>query len=203
MSGEIVNKIAKRGLITLEMKSFKGDQKRALIDISQWLFQGLVLKEKLFRTNLKEHNWEEYKDKYVAIYCSTDTIIPVWAYMLVGKYLQPYAKKCILGDKFSLEKEIFDINIKEISTEEFTDKRILIDSLSFKLSNSFNSEVFIPSRFPLYQSLNCKPFKELRSKGFKNCWRNWECPFQNSPSLYASIDKTSMKIGLFFKNWIL
>ena len=130
MSGEIVNKIAKRGLITLEMKSFKGDQKRALIDISKWLFQGLVLKEKLFRTNLKEHNWEKYKDKYVAIYCSTDTIIPVWAYMLVGKYLQPYAKKSILGDKFSLEKEIFDINIKEISTEEFTDKRILIKGCS-------------------------------------------------------------------------
>ena len=130
MSGVIVNKIAKRGLITLEMKSFKGDQKRALIDISQWLFQGLVLKEKLFRTNLKEHNWEEYKDKYVAIYCSTDTIIPVWAYMLVGKYLQPYAKKSILGDKFSLEKEIFDINIKEINTEEFTDKRILIKGCS-------------------------------------------------------------------------
>tara|TARA_B100000927_G_scaffold111061_1_gene89673 strand:- start:1262 stop:1774 length:513 start_codon:yes stop_codon:yes gene_type:complete len=130
LSGEIVNKIAKRGLITLEMKSFKGDQKRALIDISKWLFQGLVLKEKLFRTNLKEHNWEKYKDKYVAIYCSTDTIIPVWAYMLVGKYLQPYAKKCILGDKFSLEKEIFDINIKEISTEEFTDKRILIKGCS-------------------------------------------------------------------------
>ena len=77
MKGEIVNKIERSGLITLEMKSFKGIQERSFIDIQQWLFNGLILKEKYFRSQLKNYNWEQYKDKYVAIFCSVDTIIPV------------------------------------------------------------------------------------------------------------------------------
>ena len=130
MSEEIVNKVAKKGLVTLEMKSFKGNQERATIDISQWLFEGLILREKIFRSNLKTHNWEQYNSKYVAIYCSVDTIIPVWAYMLVVNYLNPYAKKSILGDQFSLEKEIFEININQMNAEHYTDKRILIKGCS-------------------------------------------------------------------------
>ena len=130
MSEEIVNKVAKKGLVTLEMKSFKGSQERATIDISQWLFEGLILREKIFRSNLKTHNWEQYNSKYVAIYCSVDTIIPVWAYMLVVNYLNPYAKKSILGDQFSLEKEIFEININQMNAEHYTDKRILIKGCS-------------------------------------------------------------------------
>tara|TARA_B100001057_G_scaffold492346_1_gene584574 strand:+ start:92 stop:604 length:513 start_codon:yes stop_codon:yes gene_type:complete len=130
LSEEIVNKVAKKGLVTLEMKSFKGNQERATIDISQWLFEGLILREKIFRSNLKTHNWEQYNSKYVAIYCSVDTIIPVWAYMLVVNYLNPYAKKSILGDQFSLEKEIFEININQMNAEHYTDKRILIKGCS-------------------------------------------------------------------------
>ncbi len=130
MREEIVNKVAKKELINLEMKSFKGSQKRAVIDISQWLFEGLILREKIFRTNLKTHNWEQYHDKYVAIYCGVDTIIPIWAYMLVVNYLKPYAKKTILGDQFSLEREIFKININQIDTNQYIDKRILIKGCS-------------------------------------------------------------------------
>ena len=130
MSQEIVNKVAGKALVNLEMKSFKGSQKRAIIDIRQWLFEGLILREKIFRANLKTHNWEEYKGKHVAIYCSVDTIIPVWAYMLVVNYLNPYAEKSILGDQFALEKEIFEINIKQIDSDQYVDKRILIKGCS-------------------------------------------------------------------------
>ena len=130
MSEEIVNKVAGKGLVNLEMKSFKGNQEREIIDISQWLFEGLILREKIFRSNLKNHNWEKFEGKYVAIHCSVDTIIPVWAYMLVVNYLNPYAKKTILGDQFSLEKEIFEININQIDSEQYIDKRILIKGCS-------------------------------------------------------------------------
>ena len=130
MKGEIVNKIERSGLVTLEMKSFKGIQERSFIDIQQWLFNGLILKEKYFRSQLKEFNWEQYKDKYVAIFCSVDTIIPVWAYMLVVNYLKPYANKIILGNKLSLEKEIFEINIKQLNPNDYINKKILIKGCS-------------------------------------------------------------------------
>ena len=130
MSGEIVNKIARSGLITLEMSSFKGTQKRTIINIEQWLFKGLILKEKEFRSHLKEHDWSQYHQDFVAIQCSADTIVPVWAYMLVAKHLKPFAFKTILGDEALLEREIFEINIRNLNISEFKDKNILIKGCS-------------------------------------------------------------------------
>jgi hypothetical protein len=130
MGREIINKVAGSGLITLEMKDFQGDQKRAIVDIKNWLYKGLILKEKEFRAHLKNQDWELFSNQYVAIDCSVDTIIPVWAYMLVAKYLKPFASKVILGNRHLLEREIFEINIKKINTEEYIDKRILIKGCS-------------------------------------------------------------------------
>lgn len=123
---EIRNRVAESGLITLEMKSFVGVQEREIIDISQWLDQGQILKEKLFRKFLSEENWVKYQDKHVAVYCSEDTIIPIWAYMLVIKYLNPFTKKVLLGDEKDLEKKIFEININQLQLNEFQDKRVLV-----------------------------------------------------------------------------
>ena len=96
---EIRNRVAESGLITIDMKSFIGLQERESIDIAQWLDQGLVLKEKLFREFLNEEEWVKYQNKYVAIYCSVDTIIPIWAYMLVTKYLNPFTRE-LFGNKY-------------------------------------------------------------------------------------------------------
>ena len=123
---EIRNRVAESGLITIDMKSFVGVQEREIIDISQWLHQGLVLKEKLYRKFLSDENWVKYQDKHVAIYCSEDTIIPIWAYMLVIKYLNPFTKKVLLGDEKDLEKKIFEININQLQLNEFQDKRVLV-----------------------------------------------------------------------------
>ena len=123
---EIRNRVAESGLITIDMKSFVGVQEREIIDISQWLHQGQILKEKLFRKFLSDENWVKYQDKHVAIFCSADTIIPIWAYMLVIKYLNPFTKKVLLGDEKDLEKKIFEININQLQLNEFQDKRVLV-----------------------------------------------------------------------------
>jgi len=123
---EIVNKVAKSGLITLDMKTFKGSQNRRIIDIKNWLYKGMVLKEKKFREHLKEENWEQYKDAFVALHCSTDTIIPVWAYMLLTKYLNPYASIIIYGNEKELEKKIFHLNIKNFDAKPLENKRVLL-----------------------------------------------------------------------------
>jgi hypothetical protein len=123
---EIVNKVAKSGLITLDMKTFKGSQKRKIIDIKKWLYEGMVLKEKKFREHLKDENWEQYKNAFVALYCSNDTIIPVWAYMLLTKYLNPYASSVIYGNEKELEKKIFHLNIKNFDVKPLENKRVLL-----------------------------------------------------------------------------
>ena len=123
---EIRNKIAESGLITLDMRSFKGSQKRIVIDIKNWLFEGMVLKEKMFREYLKNENWSQYKNTFVALNCSADTIVPIWAYMLITKYLKPYPKSIVFGDWKSLEKKIFEVNIDNLNLAEFKNKRVLL-----------------------------------------------------------------------------
>jgi hypothetical protein len=123
---EIRNRVAESSLITIDMKSFVGLQKREHIDISQWLHNGMVLKEKIFRDYLNKVDWSQYKSKYVAIYCSVDTIIPIWSYMLVTKYLTQYTRDIVFGDKKDLEKKIFEINISELQLNQYQDKRILV-----------------------------------------------------------------------------
>ena len=112
------------------MKTFYGHQKRKLIDIKPWLFNGLILKEKVFREELKNHNWSQYANTYVGVYCSVETIIPNWAFMLVSTYLFSYTKSVFLGDKSELEKIIFSENIQKLELNQFKDKRVLIKGCS-------------------------------------------------------------------------
>jgi hypothetical protein len=123
---KIVNKVAKSGLITLDMKTFKGTQSRKIIDIKNWLYEGMVLKEKKLRAHLKDEDWEQYKNAFVALHCSTDTIIPVWSFMLLTKYLNPYASSIIYGNEKELEKKIFHLNIKNFDIKPLENKRVLL-----------------------------------------------------------------------------
>lgn len=127
---EIRNRVAESDLITIEMKTFKGFQKREYIDISPWLHDGIVLKEKKFRNHLENTDWKQYQNKFVAIYCSNEVIIPIWAYMLITKFLKPYTNNIVFGDEKALEKKIFEININEIDLEKLKEKRVLIKGCS-------------------------------------------------------------------------
>ena len=87
---------------------------------------GMILKEKDFREALKQMDWSVYEGKNVAVTCSADAVIPVWAYMLVAAYLQPVAKEIVMGDEKELHKALFLKNLSSINLEEYTDKRIVI-----------------------------------------------------------------------------
>lgn len=122
----IVNKVAESGIITLDLEMFypKGDI--VLFDLKEHLFMGLILKEKDFRAALLGLDWETYRDKYVAVTCTADAIIPMWAYMLVATYLQPVAKDVVVGDEKTLINSIFIKNIAEVKGEDFQDKRVVV-----------------------------------------------------------------------------
>ena len=107
MSESIINKVAESGLITIDLEKYYPKGETALFDLKEYLFMGMILKEKEFREALKTTDWEKYKDKNIAITCSADAIIPVWAYMLAASYLQPVAKEIIMGDLQELHKTMF------------------------------------------------------------------------------------------------
>ena len=127
MSDEIVNKVAESGLVTIDLETYLPQKESIVVfDLKDFLFMGMILKEKDFRETLKQHDWEKYRDKNVAITCSADAIIPVWAYMLVTTYLQPVAKETFVGTEKEVYKSIFLKNISSIKASEFNGSRIVL-----------------------------------------------------------------------------
>lgn len=126
MNETFVNKVAGSGLITIDLETYYPRGETAVFDMKAHLFMQLILKEKDFREALKTLDWSVYQDKNVAVMCSADAIIPVWAYMLVASYLQPIAREFILGDEKELQKALFLKNLAAIDLQEFNDQRVVI-----------------------------------------------------------------------------
>jgi len=126
MSEPIINKVAESGLITLNLEEYYPREEFLLFDLKPFLFMEMILKEKDFRQALQQHEWSSYNNKIVAVTCTADAVIPVWAYMLVATYLQPIAKEVIMGDIETARKQIFLKNIEAINEADFTDQRVVV-----------------------------------------------------------------------------
>jgi len=122
----IVNKVAESGLLEIDLEKFYPKGEVVVFDLKDYLFMELILKEKDFREALKKQDFAPFRDKLVAVTCTADAIIPVWAYMLVASYLQPVAKDLVMGDADFLHKTIFLRNIQTIDPSAYQDKRIVI-----------------------------------------------------------------------------
>ena len=126
MSDAIVNKVALSPLLSLDLEQYYPKEPIVVFDLKPHLFMELILKEKEFRAALQNHDWDQYSNKIIAVTCTADAIIPVWAYMLVASYLQPVAKDVIFGDDKTALQQQFLKNIDAIDTNEFADKRVVI-----------------------------------------------------------------------------
>jgi hypothetical protein len=126
MSDLIVNKVAESGLITLDLEPYYPKGEVAVFDLKDYLFMGLILKEKDFRAALQQLDWTQFQDKNVAVTCSVDAVIPVWAYMLVATYLQPVANEIVFGDANELRKVVLLRNLQGVDVSEFADKRVVV-----------------------------------------------------------------------------
>ena len=128
----IVNRVAESALITFDLEKFYQIGQRQSIDLSQWLFEGLILKEKYFRAQLNAHDWSVYQDQFVALYCSTEAILPAWASLLVTSQLQPYSRKVVMGTLEDLEVQLFSEEIQLLDVTPFKDKPVIIKGCSDK-----------------------------------------------------------------------
>ncbi len=126
MAEIFINKVAESGIITLDLEEFYPKEETAVFDMKDYLFMGLILKEKDFREALKTLDVSVYRNKNVALTCTADAVIPVWAYMLAASYLQPLAKEIVFGNEEFLHKTIFLKNLATINPADYDDKRIVI-----------------------------------------------------------------------------
>lgn len=129
---EIINKVANSALVVFDLEDYYPNGIRTQIDISQWLIDGFLLKEKEFRASLKEHNWSQYQDHFVAIHCATDAIVPAWATILVTSHLLPYAKHVVLGSITDLNTALYQEILSTIDYSMYKDKAMIIKGCSKK-----------------------------------------------------------------------
>ena len=132
MSNEIVNNVANSQLVTIDLEDYYPKGERTCIDIKNWLFHELILKESDFREHLKNHNWSQYQNNFVALTCSSDAIIPSWAFMLITTYVTPLAKKIVVGNLETLETAIFYDIINNFSVENYKNKPVIIKGCANK-----------------------------------------------------------------------
>lgn len=128
----ILNRVAQSKLVTFDLEDFYPEGKRIALDIKDWLYEGLILREKDFRIQADNHNWQQYDGAYVGMFCSTNAIIPAWAYMLISTRLQPYVKQAIIGDLEQLESAVYLSIIEKIDLTPFKDKPVIIKGCSHK-----------------------------------------------------------------------
>lgn len=126
MTEEIINKISQSELLTLDPEQFYPKENIRIFDLKPFLFMELILKEKDFRAALQDTDWPSFSQQLVGVNCSADAVIPVWAYMLVTSYLQPFARAVFLGDEKAVLQQWMTERIRELKVEDYQDKRIVI-----------------------------------------------------------------------------
>ena len=126
MSDEIINRVTNSDLITIDLEDYAPKLQIAEVDLKQFLFDGFILKEKEFRRTLKEFDFSIYTKKVVALFCSSDAIIPMWAYMLVTSYINKEGSEIHFGSKEDVFQKIFAENIEEIDASEFEARKVIV-----------------------------------------------------------------------------
>lgn len=132
MEEEIINRVANSALEVFDLEDYYPAVSRAEIDISHWLLEGFLLREKDFREHLKNHDWQQYQDKFVAVFCSTDAIVPAWASILVSLHLSPYATKIVDGRIEDLDAVLYEELLPHIDYSVYKDKPVIIKGCSRK-----------------------------------------------------------------------
>ena len=132
MAEEIINRVANSKLITIDLEDFYPQGRRVVFDVKDWLYEGLILREKDFREQVKNHDWEQYQNTYVALTCSSDAIIPSWAHLLLTAQLSEHTNKVVVGNLELLETVIYQEIINSLDISEYEDKPIIIKGCANK-----------------------------------------------------------------------
>jgi Protein of unknown function (DUF2480) len=126
MEKPLVNRVAESGIINFNLEDYFPTQEIISFDIKNFLFRGLMLREKDFRQALLDMDWAIYNQKYVAVFCSADAIVPLWAYQLIAVYLQPVAAQIVCGSVETLLAIYYRDNLAKIDLSQFIDKRVVV-----------------------------------------------------------------------------
>jgi hypothetical protein len=129
---ELINRVSDSGLVTIKLEEFYPELPIKEFDLKDYLFRGLILKELDFRKSLKEHDWQQYQECYLTVFCSTDAIIPTWAYMLVASYASGIATDIGFGNTEEFVRNYFHKALSKIDPSSYQNAKLVIKGCSDK-----------------------------------------------------------------------
>lgn len=129
---EIRNKVTESALKVFDLEDYFPSKKIVSLDISRWLFEGFILKEKEFRAELKDFNWSHFENSLVSLYCSTDAILPAWAFLLVASHLNQAGAQTFLGNEESAIKAHYLKTIPQLDFSEYYQASVILKGCSKK-----------------------------------------------------------------------
>ena len=132
LESPLVNRVAQSGLVTIDLEELYPAGEIVSFDLKDYLFMELILKEKDFREALKTHDWSQYRGKNIAVFCSADAIIPMWAYMLVATYAAPFANDIAQTTPDLFAETAFLKKLSTLNISDYEGKRIVIKGCSDK-----------------------------------------------------------------------
>jgi len=130
MEKEIFNRVSNSQLVTIDLEELYTPGERILFDIRGLLFQELILREKDFRDFVKAHDWSQYQNKFVAITCTADAIVPTWAYMLLSASIQPFARQIVFGSLRDLESALFNQALNKVDWQKYNSAKVVVKGCS-------------------------------------------------------------------------
>ncbi|MEF8796961.1 MAG: DUF2480 family protein [Salinivenus sp.] len=122
----VENSVADSEIQVFNLADLWDDRPVTELDISTFLVEGLMLKEKAFREQVDEHDWTQYEDEHVALYCSTDAIVPTWGYMLIASELRDVAASTTLGREGDLHREYYVQALEDVDWSAYEDRPVVI-----------------------------------------------------------------------------
>ena len=127
---EIVNKIKQSKLETIDLEKFAEGITIKELDLKDFLFHEMILKEKEFREKLNNLDWAKFDGAYLAVYCSTDAIIPKWAYMLVVQHAEEFARNVYFGKKEDAIRQLFKEKLNIVDWTKYDGRFVLLKGCS-------------------------------------------------------------------------
>lgn len=164
--GTIVNKVAKSGLVTIDLETLKDPRAIISFDLKPFLFMELLLKEKDFREAMDAHNWEQYHNVHLAVHCTSDALIPGWAWMLVAAHAASFAAEVHFGTPEQVETILFDRAVHAHPWESYAGKKVLVKGCS---DSPIPSSVYVSATNALIQHADRVMYGEACS--FVPVWR--------------------------------
>ena len=122
----IENKVEKSGLINLDLNDFVPKGTRSVVDVKDFMFEEVMIREKHFRELVESKDWSIYKNHFVGITCSVDAIIPLWVYMILASKLEPFADLIIRGNKSHLEGALLRRALESLDVQQYEGKRVIV-----------------------------------------------------------------------------